>query len=111
MKGMIIIANIIIDIEKCTKCNICFELCPVKIIEKANEADFPKINEKNENNCMFCGHCEAFCSQSALILNFNVEEKIDCKQEELSIAPKNLALYIKNRRSIRNIHPRRFLMK
>lgn len=94
-------SGILIENEKCTKCNICSDVCPVNIIEKANSVAFPKISEENEPRCMHCGHCEAFCSQSALILNFNIEEKIYCKPEDLSIEPKNLSLYVKNRRSIR----------
>jgi nitroreductase len=51
---------------------------------------------------MMCGHCEAFCPQQALVLDFNINSKIDCSASTDPIEPQRLALYMKNRRSIRH---------
>ncbi|NLD36197.1 MAG: nitroreductase [Desulfatiglans sp.] len=94
--------NIIINEQRCIKCNICSTVCVTGIIEKSNDSIFPRILKENENNCLQCGHCESFCKQDALLLNYLPEEKIQVSSQDSSIEPKRLSLYIKNRRSVRH---------
>ncbi len=93
--------NIIVNEKLCTKCNICGSVCVMGIIEKATDTEYPTIKEANQPMCFKCGHCESFCPQLALALDFNIEEKITAETKECQIEAKNLALYLKNRRSIR----------
>ena len=94
--------GILIDEKLCNRCNTCSTVCITKIIEKGAESSFPTIPESNREGCLKCGHCEAFCPQKALTLDFLVEEKSKTTQPVDYIEPQNLALHIKKRRSIRH---------
>lgn len=94
-------SSIIIDEKLCTKCNICSKVCFMEVIDKASESSFPFIPASKRKYCFKCGHCEAFCAQKALTLDYRVEEKINALPEEL-VTSQNLSLYLKKRRSIRN---------
>jgi nitroreductase/NAD-dependent dihydropyrimidine dehydrogenase PreA subunit len=94
-------SQIIIDQSRCTKCNVCSKVCIVEIIQKSNKNRFPTVDESRKEDCIKCGHCEAFCAQKALTLDFLTEEKIDAPLEGL-VTQANLSLYIKKRRSIRH---------
>lgn len=94
--------NIIINKQQCTRCNICSTLCVTGIIEKATDSIFPTISEENAINCLKCGHCESFCPQNALMLNYLSEEKIHASVLDSSIESERLSLYIKKRRSVRH---------
>ena len=52
-----------IDIEKCTGCGNCIEICPVDAITLENEK--AKVNK---DECVECGQCEDECSNGAIIL-------------------------------------------
>jgi len=54
---------------------------------------------------MLCGHCEAFCPQQALVLDYLREEKLSYEEEDSRVAPENLSLYMRKRRSIRHFKP------
>jgi nitroreductase len=72
------------------------------IIEKETDAGYPTILETNTDYCLKCGHCESFCAQKALTLNFLLEERINSIPFDGLIDPLNLASYIKKRRSVRH---------
>lgn len=93
--------QIIIDQTRCNKCNICSKVCVTEIIQKADEVRFPSIDESKSSYCIKCGHCESFCAQKALTLDYMIEEKVDADLEGL-VSQSNLSLYLKKRRSIRN---------
>lgn len=93
---------ILIDKDLCTKCNTCGAVCLMGIIVKATDSIFPTIAEENTANCLKCGHCEAFCPQSALTLDFLTEEKGNTSLPNESTDPQELASYIKMRRSVRH---------
>jgi nitroreductase/NAD-dependent dihydropyrimidine dehydrogenase PreA subunit len=95
-------SRIIIDEKLCNKCNTCSIVCTMKIIEKSTDIAFPKVTKENEVNCMQCGHCESFCPQKALLLDFLPEEKIFIESKDGNVDSQTLSLYMKKRRSIRH---------
>ncbi len=96
--------KIIVDKNLCTRCNICTTVCIMGIIEKSTDSGFPSTNEEKKDYCLKCGHCESFCAQKALTLDFLLEEKINTTPLDGQIEPHNLALYIKKRRSARHFN-------
>ena len=53
-----------VDLEKCTGCGTCAEVCPVEAIEVKD--DKAKVNEEE---CVDCGTCVEECPEGALSLN------------------------------------------
>lgn len=52
-----------VDLEKCTGCATCSEVCPVEAIElKDGKANV------NEEDCVDCGTCVEECPEGALSL-------------------------------------------
>jgi nitroreductase/Pyruvate/2-oxoacid:ferredoxin oxidoreductase delta subunit len=94
--------QIIIDKKICTKCNICATVCVMGIIDKTTDSKYPIIPEEKVDYCLKCGHCESFCAQNALTLDFLLEEKLNPTSFEGQIEPESLALYMKKRRSVRH---------
>lgn len=94
--------QIIIDKSLCAKCNTCATVCILGIIENAVNSNYPKISEEKADYCIKCGHCESFCPQKALTLDFHLTEKINTTVFDGQIEPQNLSLYIKKRRSVRH---------
>lgn len=87
-----------IDKQKCIKCGLCSQVCPVLIID--GKTEFPEIKEGKEKNCMKCQHCLAVCPTEALsIWGKNPEDSIPVTKEIPSSG--QMARLIKTRRSIR----------
>ena len=54
--------SIMVNLEKCTRCGFCAEVCPFGIIhlnEQGPELTYPKA-------CIKCGHCVAICPHAAM---------------------------------------------
>lgn len=94
--------KIIIDTTRCTKCNTCSINCVMGIISMSTDTTFPAILKENEDNCLRCGHCESFCTQQALLLDYLPKEKIKVSSQDSNIDSHSLAMYMKKRRSIRH---------
>lgn len=93
-------SGLIIDAEKCTKCNVCATVCPLKIIIPSDGESLPAVNPEMKAWCMHCGHCESFCSFQALTLDYLTSQKE--KRHPVLPDKEDLSLYLKNRRSIRH---------
>jgi nitroreductase/NAD-dependent dihydropyrimidine dehydrogenase PreA subunit len=93
---------IIVDKALCTRCDICGTTCVMGIIEKATDSSIPVVRKDREAKCIRCGHCESFCPQQALTLDFLADEKLRIEPQDGLIAPRDLSLYMKKRRSIRH---------
>ena len=59
-----------VDREKCNKCGICVQLCPLGNIEM-QEGDFPE----HHLHCEYCLRCASFCPQEAIPCKFNYKGK------------------------------------
>lgn len=95
-------SHVIIDKELCTRCNTCATVCVTQIIDKSTGAGYPSLSEEKVVYCIKCGHCESFCAQKALTLDFFPEERINVTSTDGLIEPQDLTLYIQKRRSIRH---------
>ena len=62
-------ATILVDQDLCTRCGICSVICPMSIVEPADENTLPKVMEVKAGMCIQCGHCESYCPTQALLLN------------------------------------------
>jgi len=58
-------ANISYDPEKCTKCGLCVEICPINIW---SVSDRKRVAEKSKDDvlCIGCGECEKSCKGEAI---------------------------------------------
>lgn len=66
--------QILIDRKTCSKCNTCATVCVMGIIDKSTALNYPTIPEEKLDYCLKCGHCESFCAQKALTLDFLLDE-------------------------------------
>ncbi|MDD1730583.1 MAG: nitroreductase [Methanosaeta sp. NSM2] len=94
--------TIIVDRDLCTRCGICSDVCPSKIIIPGDGSSLPLVGEENAAMCLQCGHCEAFCPTEALALNLRPEERMALPEGAGEISPERIAFYLKKRRSIRH---------
>lgn len=51
-----------VDLEKCTGCGICVEICPVNAVE------LKKGKAMISDECVVCGQCLAQCPDNAISL-------------------------------------------
>ena len=93
--------RIIVDQDKCTGCNICSKICPIGVVDPADENHLPEVKEAKASSCMNCGHCEVFCPSGALTLNFALHEKDARTIDPVEISPEQLEYHLKSRRSVR----------
>jgi Na+-translocating ferredoxin:NAD+ oxidoreductase RnfC subunit len=82
-------------------CNICSKICPIGVVDPADENHLPEVKEAKASSCMNCGHCEVFCPSGALTLNFALHEKDARTIDPVEISPEQLEYHLKSRRSVR----------
>ncbi|MFC1861436.1 ferredoxin family protein [Chloroflexota bacterium] len=58
----------VIDIEKCTKCGICVDFCPVDVYYGSQESEIPTVSYGDD--CFFCGVCILECPADAIMLRY-----------------------------------------
>ncbi len=58
----------IIDEEKCTRCGMCAEVCPVDVFYGTKKGEIPE--EVYSEECWFCGACVCECPTGAITLRF-----------------------------------------
>ena len=92
---------ILVDQDLCTRCGICSDVCPMGIIVPAQKEDPGAVPESHAEACIRCGHCEVFCPAGALTVNDRPAEKEPLPAGAGEIPGETLALYLKNRRSVR----------
>jgi nitroreductase/NAD-dependent dihydropyrimidine dehydrogenase PreA subunit len=94
--------GILVDKNLCTRCSICARVCPVGIIDDADDTNLPHLPDKKAPMCINCGHCEVSCPPGALSLNFRLDGKPAPAGSGSGIAPDVLSGYLKSRRSVRH---------
>ncbi len=62
MKGDIELVKIKIDLDKCTGCGTCVDVCPVSVYELRKE----KSVAVNVDECLVCRACETQCPANAI---------------------------------------------
>ena len=93
--------NNTIDLELCSNCRLCIEVCPCNIIG-LNEKEEVFFIKERESICLQCGQCMAVCSTKAISVNgFSYENDfIDLHESNLNY--ENFMDFLAHRRSIRN---------
>lgn len=86
---------IIINQEKCIKCNKCVKDCPMMVIEMQERGAALKTQK-----CMKCGHCFAVCPSGCISMEGFEDVSIKVT-ENMKVDADDLLNHIKTRRSIR----------
>ncbi len=94
-------ATILVNQDLCTRCGICSFVCPMSIVDPADENTLPKVQDSKAAMCIRCGHCEVSCPSQALLLNDRPDEKVPLPAGAGTISPDSMAFYLKKRRSVR----------
>lgn len=93
-----------INEELCVGCSMCIKDC-VRGCLAIKEPEH-KV-EMIHDNCLLCGHCEAVCMREAITVEEDDYEAFeDFCLEEAYIDPDELAMFMANRRSVRNFQQR-----
>ena len=94
--------TILVDQDLCTRCGICSVVCPMAIVDPADENTLPRVQDANAGMCIRCGHCEVSCPSQALLLNVRPDEKVSLPAGAGTISPEDMEFYLKKRRSVRH---------
>ena len=94
-------ASLLIDEEKCNKCEICTEECPANLIKVFEEGALPSWVRGAEGACLNCGHCVAVCPTGALELTTMPLSGCVPFVKELEASSVQLEQFLKSRRVIR----------
>jgi nitroreductase/ferredoxin len=100
-KCEVIMTLFTIDEEKCTKCGICIEECPYRLIE-VKKNTFPKPSINADKYCMECGHCVAVCPTGSFSHRSMSPQRCQPLNEKLLPSDKQVEELLKSRRSIRS---------
>ena len=90
-----------INQEKCKKCKICVEVCPVNILGIDANGLVNFIPER-ESICLECGQCMAVCSADAVKISKYTYKDNFIKLPENTVDYQKYIDFIATRRSIRN---------
>lgn len=58
----------IINDQKCSRCGICVEVCPVDVFYGSKENEFPIVSYGED--CYFCSACILECPTDAITLRY-----------------------------------------
>jgi nitroreductase/NAD-dependent dihydropyrimidine dehydrogenase PreA subunit len=94
--------TILVDKDLCTRCRICSIVCPMSIVDPADENTLPGVRDTRAGMCIQCGHCEIFCPSQALRLNIRPDEMVPLPGNAGAIPAGEIAFYLKKRRSVRH---------
>jgi len=94
--------TILVDQDLCTRCGICSVVCPMSIVDTADENTLPRVQDTKAGMCIQCGHCEVSCPSRALLLNVRPDEKVIPQSNAGTIVADEMAYYLKKRRSVRH---------
>ncbi len=95
-------ATLRVDQALCTHCGICSVVCPMGIIDPADEYTLPVVQDKKASLCIRCGHCEVSCPSQAIVADYLPDENVQVPAGTGTIPPGDLGIYLKKRRSVRH---------
>ncbi|MCU0556299.1 MAG: nitroreductase family protein [Desulfobacterales bacterium] len=90
-----------IDLQACTRCRTCVEICPAGIIAMTGPEEAPAWVAGAPRLCIHCGHCVAVCPESALSLPFMAPADLPMVRPELAVSSDQMVQLVRSRRSIR----------
>jgi len=61
-------ASVKVDVEKCTGCGTCVNICPVTVFELREVGGKTISVVVAEDQCIACRACEAQCSEGAIAI-------------------------------------------
>jgi nitroreductase/NAD-dependent dihydropyrimidine dehydrogenase PreA subunit len=89
-----------IDLEKCTECLACYDVCPDYVIAHEDKSGHRGPIIKHPEQCCHCGHCVSACSAQAIN-----HEKIPLETleelQEIDLSSNTIKALLFSRRSIR----------
>jgi nitroreductase/NAD-dependent dihydropyrimidine dehydrogenase PreA subunit len=94
--------TLLVDETTCTRCGICSIVCPMRLIGPADEITLPRVKDEKAGMCIACGHCEVNCPSQSLILNVRPDERVSLTTGAGMLAPEDLGIYLKKRRTVRH---------
>ncbi|RXE56389.1 nitroreductase [Methanoculleus taiwanensis] len=94
--------TIFVDQDLCTRCGICSVVCPISIVDAADDHTLPEVREEKAGMCIVCGHCEVSCPSQALLLNVRPDEKVGIPAGAGALSAEGLGVYLQKRRSVRH---------
>lgn len=87
---------IAIDMEKCTECNRCYEICFDNIIKEG-----PSVDQESNMLCASCGQCVAICPEDAIMLVGFEDVEIKPLPSEKPVDGEKMMSLLRGRRSVR----------
>jgi len=93
--------NSFIDQNICSKCSLCSEVCPCKIIQVDFGGNVDFIKER-ESLCLHCGQCMAICSTGAVKISDLAYGEEIVELPANSVNNVDFTGFLMNRRSVRN---------
>lgn len=86
----------------CNGCGICCRVCLFHRITMNPDTHLPEPVDSSFKGCSRCGHCEAFCPQSAIRVSYGPGEKKHTLQTASLPGAEQIRNLVQNRRSIRH---------
>jgi NAD-dependent dihydropyrimidine dehydrogenase PreA subunit len=85
--GIAVHNPIVIDPQKCVRCDLCDWMCPGDLIyhEEGNKDKLPVVKYPDE--CWYCGLCQSICPTQAITVVFP-EEMVDNQTDVTSLLGK-----------------------
>lgn len=90
-----------VDSQKCIKCGMCAQVCPVPVLCMDQATGFPAVIKQMRRFCIDCGHCVAVCPKAAITRGSLSPDTCPLIDQELIPTPQQIDLFLKSRRSIR----------
>ena len=80
---------ITINKNKCTSCEVCYDVCPNYVIGIKNKGEIRSVEVKYPSHCCECGHCISLCPSEAIVNSLSTPDEfeelkpVDFKSEAL----------------------------